>query len=177
LRMTALAIPDEVVRMNVAVHGKAGRDWITALPALVEELSARWGLTLGPPFEGGCVGFVAPALRADGGQAVLKISLLDEENRHEGDALAFWAGDGVVRLLDADPGLGALLLERLEPGHRSRITRTGTKRSRSRAACSGVCGGLSRTPRGSLPRVTWSCGGARSCPSASIGWAAHSRRP
>jgi streptomycin 6-kinase len=114
--MTALAIPDEVVRMNVAVHGEAGRGWIAALPGLVEELSARWRLTIGPPFEGGCVGFVAPALAADGEPAVLKISLLDEENRQEGEALGFWDGDGAVRLLDADPDLGALLLERLEPG-------------------------------------------------------------
>ncbi|MGQ0670761.1 MAG: aminoglycoside phosphotransferase family protein, partial [Actinomycetota bacterium] len=71
---------------------------------------------MSPAFECGCVGFVAPVERADGTRAVLKISYLDDETRHEGDALAFWDGDGAVRLLDADPGIGALLLERLEPG-------------------------------------------------------------
>jgi streptomycin 6-kinase len=75
------------------------------------------GLTLGPASEGGRVGFVAPAERADGSQVVLKVSRLDEvETLYEADALVHWHGEGAVRLLDADPDRGALLLERLEPG-------------------------------------------------------------
>src|SRR5207247_1332164 len=69
-----------------------------------------------PAFAGGVVGFVAPAERGDGERVVLKVSLVDEETRTEADALAMWGGHGVVRLLDAEPVLGALLLERLEPG-------------------------------------------------------------
>ncbi len=111
-----LDIPDEVVRMNLWANGEAGRAWLAALPGTVEELCARWDLTLGRAFEGGVVGFVAPAERGDGTQVVLKVSLVDEETRTEADALALWEGDGAVRLLDAEPDLGALLLERLEPG-------------------------------------------------------------
>jgi streptomycin 6-kinase len=111
-----LDVPDAVVEMNLSANGEAGRAWLEALPGIVEELRARWELTIGPAFEGGVVGFVAPAERPDGERAVLKVSFMDDETRHEGDALEVWEGDGAVRLLDADPGLGAMLLERLEPG-------------------------------------------------------------
>lgn len=102
--------------MNLKANGEAGRAWLEALPAIVDQLRVRWGLSVGPAFEGGCVGFVAPAERPDGERVVLKISFVDEETRHEADALALWDGDGAVRLLDSDPESGALLLERLEPG-------------------------------------------------------------
>jgi streptomycin 6-kinase len=116
MRVSDLKVPDQVVRMNLSANGEAGRAWLDALPGIVEQLCHRWDLSIGPAFEGGCVGFVAPADRGDGTRAVLKISLVDEETRTEADALRVWDGEGAVRLLDADPGLGALLLERLEPG-------------------------------------------------------------
>jgi streptomycin 6-kinase len=111
-----LKVPDRVVRMNLSANGEAGKAWLDALPRIVEQLCRRWDLNIGPALEGGCVGFVVPAERGDGARAVLKISLVDEETRTEADALRLWDGDGAVRLLDADPGVGALLLERLEPG-------------------------------------------------------------
>jgi len=39
--MSDLAIPDEVVRMNLAANGEAGRAWVEALPKVVQELRAR----------------------------------------------------------------------------------------------------------------------------------------
>jgi streptomycin 6-kinase len=38
------------------------------------------------------------------------------EAAHETQALRFWDGDGIVRLLEADEDLNAMLLERCEPG-------------------------------------------------------------
>lgn len=115
--MNELAIPGEVIQMQLRAGGNAGRAWLESLPGTVRELVLQWDLTLGPAFEGGCVGFVAPAERADGSQVVLKVNRLDdEETLCEADALVHWHGDGAVRLLDADPDRGALLLERLEPG-------------------------------------------------------------
>jgi len=113
--VTTLEIPDAVVRMYLAANGEAGRAWLASLPEFVDELTRRWSLTLGPAFGGGGVGFVAPAERPDGERLVLKVSFVDEETRHEPDALRQWDGDGVVRLVDAEPERGALLLERLEP--------------------------------------------------------------
>ena len=42
------------------------------------------------------------------------------EAEHEIDGLRFWGGDPTVRLLEADSALGAMLLERCEPGTRLR---------------------------------------------------------
>jgi streptomycin 6-kinase len=112
-----MKVPESVVRMQLAANGEAGRAWLAGLPRLVDELRESWSLReIGPAFEGGCVAFVAPAVQADGSRVVLKVSFLDEETEHEGDALALWNGAGAVRLLDADAQRGALLLERLEPG-------------------------------------------------------------
>ena len=70
----------------------------------------------GPPWPGGWVGYVVPAERADGTKAVLKLSLRDDECVLEADALALWAGDGAVRLLDRVTEPNAMLLERCAPG-------------------------------------------------------------
>jgi streptomycin 6-kinase len=114
--MDELSIPDAVVTMNLAAHGEAGRAWLDSLPVLLAELRDRWRLSVGRPYAGGAVAFVAPAEREDGERVVLKVSFVEEETRNEADALALWDGVGVVRLLDADRDRGALLLERLEPG-------------------------------------------------------------
>lgn len=53
----------------------------------------------------------------DGTEAVLKIAHdLDTESVHEPEALAFWAGQGAVRLIDHDPATRAMLIERCVPG-------------------------------------------------------------
>lgn len=114
--MKNLAIPPEVVRMNLSANGAEGRAWLTALPSIVDHLVTQWGLALGPPFEGGSVGYVAPAECRNGQQVVLKVSFVDEETRHEADALSVWKGNGAVMVLEVDPGHGALLLERAQPG-------------------------------------------------------------
>ena len=96
----------------------AGRAWLEQLPELVVTLAQRWSLALGAPFEPEEVGcsWVAPATRTDGTAAILKVPLRHFEAEHEIEGLRFWAGDGMVRLLEADESLGAMLLERCEPG-------------------------------------------------------------
>ena len=60
---------------------------------------------------------MAPALRADGAAAVLKLSFPeDPEFATEARALRLFDGRGIARLLELDAGRGAMLLERLEPG-------------------------------------------------------------
>lgn len=94
-----------------------GRELLRTLPAVLDQLRERFELTsLGEPYPGGWVGYVVPAVRADGTRAVLKVSLSDDEHRHEADALERWDGDGAVRLLDRVERPNVLLLERLEPG-------------------------------------------------------------
>lgn len=90
--------------------------WVAQLPALVERLAERWSLTLGPHFPGLSYNYVAPATRADGTACVFKVSRHIDETRNEIEALRLWEGRGAARLLGAEPDMGGLLLERLEPG-------------------------------------------------------------
>ena len=48
--------------------------------------------------------------------AVLKFGMPHMEGEHELQGLRFWNGNATVRLLDADEELGAMLVERCEPG-------------------------------------------------------------
>jgi streptomycin 6-kinase len=75
-------------------------------------------LSLNPPFDGPEVScaWVAPVVRIGGARAVLKLGMPHMEGAHELQGLRFWDGDPTVRLLDADAGLNAMLLERCEPG-------------------------------------------------------------
>lgn len=93
-----------------------GRAWLAGLPALVADLRERWRLRLEPPYEGGTVAWVAPATRADGTPAVLKVSWPHREARGEATALEFWGGRGAVLLYEADPARQAMLIERCVPG-------------------------------------------------------------
>ena len=115
--MTSLEMPENLL----AYARKEGREqWLAALPATVEELTRRWSLTLGRPFQpGGHCAWVAPARSADGADLVLKVMWRHPEAAHEADGLRLWAGEGAVRLhdvLDLGDETTALLLERCRPG-------------------------------------------------------------
>ena len=86
------------------------------LRRFAEECAERWALRLGEPLPGGNIALVLAAERADGTTAVLKVSPPHPESDPEADALACWAGDGAVRVLERDRERRALLLERLVPG-------------------------------------------------------------
>ncbi len=98
------------------VFGDEGAAWLDALPALLEEAAARWGLRVGAPFEPFSYNYVAPAVRAGGETAVLKAGVPGAELQNEIAALRHYDGRGAVRLLEADAGKGLLLLERVAPG-------------------------------------------------------------
>jgi streptomycin 6-kinase len=92
--------------------------WLDSLPAMVEELTDRWSLRTGPPFDHASVtcSWVAAVVRSDGTPAVLKLGMPHMEGAHEIQGLRFWSGDPTVQLLEADDELGAMLLERCHPG-------------------------------------------------------------
>lgn len=115
--MSFAPIPASVRRRVLDWYGDQGRDWLDALPATVTALTAAWDLRpVGAPFAGGTTAYALPCDRADGTPAVLKLDLLDEENRSQPTALRAYDGDGAVRLFAYDPDSGAMLLERARPG-------------------------------------------------------------
>lgn len=92
--------------------------WLAELPKLLLHLENLWSLKAGSPFTGPDVScaWVAPVALADGFPAVLKLSMPHMEGEDEIAGLRFWNGDPTVRLRKADDRLGAMLVERCEPG-------------------------------------------------------------
>jgi streptomycin 6-kinase len=94
-----------------------GAQWQRELPARIARLVECWDLVLDPPYlPGGVTSYVAPARRADGSRAVLKIVIPHREMRDEAVALRVWNGNGAIALLDSDRDEHALLLEHCDPG-------------------------------------------------------------
>ena len=113
----AAALPERFVQTVRSTWGEPGALWLRGLPALREDCARRWSLTLAPAFPNLTFHYVAPAVTADGTEVVLKAGVPNKELRNEAAALRVFDGRGSVRLLDADPDAGLLLLERLRPGN------------------------------------------------------------
>jgi streptomycin 6-kinase len=107
--------PERLVRTISAWEGDAGRAWLDSLPGRVADYLVRWELRPERVFTpGGQISMIVLVRLADETPAVLKAGLVTVETRNEAAALAHWDGRGAVRLLDADPAEGMLLLERLQ---------------------------------------------------------------
>jgi len=111
-----LKIPTRVVA-NCSKTPEAAA-WLERLPEILRSAERRWSLKVGSPFDNHEVScaWVAPVALPDRTEAVLKIGMPHMEAEHEAEGLRFWDGDPTVRLLAADDGLGAILLERCVPG-------------------------------------------------------------
>ncbi|MGO9559399.1 MAG: aminoglycoside phosphotransferase family protein [Acidimicrobiales bacterium] len=111
--------------------GPARVEWLAALPNRVEELTARWGLDLGEPFDpGGNCSWVAPGTDRSGREVVLKVAWQHTEALHEAEALSALGGQGAVEVYafehlpptrhgggpPGDTDTTAMLLERCRPG-------------------------------------------------------------
>ena len=113
--MTHLQPPERLVRTITAWEGDTGRAWLDTLPGRIADYLERWELRPERVFTpGGQISMIVLVRTADGTPAVLKAGLVNVETRNEAAALAHWDGRGAVRLLDADPAEGMLLLERLQ---------------------------------------------------------------
>lgn len=104
-------IPEEFATVLSARPG--GPAWLEALPGLIGDLLDHWRLRVDGMSRHGNVGVVVP-VRADGVPLSLKVSRPSAEVDNQITALRAWDERGMVRLLAADAGRGALLLERLD---------------------------------------------------------------
>lgn len=104
-----------LTRARVQSLGAAGADWLAELPAVLDDLTRRWSLTLGRPLPGGSASYVVGARTRDGTEVVVKIAAPDPGFEAQVRALDRAGGRGYVRLLASAPELRAVLLERLGP--------------------------------------------------------------
>ncbi len=111
-----IEIPNDYRKFMGDVFGDEGHAWVAALPTTITHYAERWSLVeIGSPFALS-YNYVVPVVRADGGEAVLKLSSPHGEHYGEIDALLLYNGEGVNQLLAFDREPGVLLLERLRPG-------------------------------------------------------------
>jgi len=92
------------------------RAWLERLPAIIERCVEEWHLQLQPCFSPLSYNYAAPAIRADGSRAVLKIGYPNRELVSEAAALAAFDGRGIVRLFAWNAECGAMLIEQVLPG-------------------------------------------------------------
>jgi len=118
-----LNLPPDFLSNIQNVFEEDGTAFLKALPDLIAEASARWGLTDVEPVSNLSFNFVAfakqpsPFGRGQGeGNVVLKIGVRNDELISEMAAMRLFDGDGACRLIDSDEERGFLLLERLTPG-------------------------------------------------------------
>jgi streptomycin 6-kinase len=111
----SLTPPERLRRTVSAWEGEVGRQWLDRLPELAGHFVERWDLRPERVLEpGGNISMIVLVRRADGTPATLKLGLVTVETEHEPRALRHWDGRGAVRLLEADPPVGVMLLERLQ---------------------------------------------------------------
>ena len=104
------------IRTIEETFGDAGSNWLDSLPEIIAVCEHHWSLEVSPPYAPLSYNYVAPARRSDGSELVLTIGVPRPELEREIEALRLYDGRGSVRLLDAKPKQGILLLERLRPG-------------------------------------------------------------
>ncbi|CAN5632075.1 hypothetical protein BH18ACT1_BH18ACT1_14960 [soil metagenome] len=110
-------LPD-AVRTKARAQGAEGARWLRDLDALVDDVSAEWGVRIGEVLTGGSGGLVAAAWTAAGAPVVLKLAIPDGLDGHgpfedEVATLLLGAGGGYVQVLRHDVDRRAILLERL----------------------------------------------------------------
>lgn len=109
-----LAVPSAVEAKARAV---GAHRWLSQLESTVASLERDWELSVGRVYQDASEALVAEATLADGSLAVLKLVVPQDREgaRREITVLGLVGGNGCARLLRADPGRDALLLERLGP--------------------------------------------------------------
>jgi streptomycin 6-kinase len=107
-----LQVPEVVRQKAFAVGADV---WLEDLPLLVANVEQEWGIAVGDAYGDSTEAFVAEATCEDGTAAVLKLLVPRSGGAAENEiaVLRLTGGAGCVRLLRADDGRGALLLERL----------------------------------------------------------------
>ena len=99
-----------------ARFGSAAEAWLDAAPDLLTTLAERWRLELGAAIPRGSVSLVLHCRTDTGAAAVLKASPDRARMAGEAAALRGWHGVHTPAVLAHDEGLGALLIEAIEPG-------------------------------------------------------------
>ena len=107
---------DEARERLVRRFGDGVDSWMAELPDRLRVLRERWSLELDSVLPKGSMSVVLRCRIASGQRAMLKICPDRQRVATEIAGLAHWATPHVPTVLRADPAMGALLMEEIEPG-------------------------------------------------------------
>ena len=111
-------IPEAFKKTILRTFSDKGNDWLSRLPALLEQCCKRWGLEILQPIDGLSFNYITLVKSRTGEILILKIGVPHPELYTEMAALDIYAGRHCVKLIDADQDLGAMLMQRITPGLR-----------------------------------------------------------
>jgi len=112
------ALPRKFTEVITAAFRDDGRRWIESLPRIIRKIEENWQVKIDSPFPNLSYHYVAPCVRAEGSEAVVKIGFPGEAKYilNERKMLEYLDGGSVNRILDFDEQSLAFLLEKLVPG-------------------------------------------------------------
>lgn len=108
--------PDTFIDTVHRIFREEGEAWLETLPAIIRQCHEKWGLKDGEICPNLSINYIEFTHTPQGEPVALKVGVPNEELYTEIDALGHWAGNGAVRLIDADLELGAFLIHRVQPG-------------------------------------------------------------
>jgi streptomycin 6-kinase len=111
-----MQLPAQFIETVQRVYGDEGQPWLTRLPRIVARCRERWGLCAGEMCPDMRMNYVEFTVTAAGTPVALKVGVPHAELFTEMEALGLYGGRAAVRLLAADRELGAILMQRLQPG-------------------------------------------------------------
>lgn len=114
---------DDDTRGRLRVRfGEEINRWLDEVPSALAVLERRWSLGFGAIVPHGSMSIIVRCATADGLPAVLKLTPDRERLDREAAALSAWTGRHVPDVYEVDASVGALLMERIEPGGMLRDT-------------------------------------------------------
>jgi len=107
---------NELEKNNINLFAERGKKWIASLPKIIVSLSKKWQLTDVIPVENMSWNYVAKAHSAEHGFVCIKVSIDKNLIADEIKALEYFNGFGMIKLIDHDTKLHALLTTQATPG-------------------------------------------------------------
>jgi len=127
-----MQIPAVLEKKVVRCFGPQGEEWLGRLPSLVRKCVEKWNLTGCTNSEVMSFNYVCFAESQAYGRVALKVGVPHQELNTEMIALKLYKERNICQCYDQDQDLGAMLLERISPGHD--LTKLSSSSDRIRAA-------------------------------------------
>lgn len=111
-----MKLNDTFVQTIISTYGDRGAQWLKNLPPIIKMCAQKWGLSDVITIPNLAYNYVAYAQQA-GKSVILKLRCDNQELEKEVSALEAFSDYGAAKIIAYDNPLGALLLERIEPGN------------------------------------------------------------